>query len=83
MIYTVVWTPSALNQLADLWNQASDRQAVTDAADGIDRELRVDAHLRGAPYDHRRYLHISPLVVLYRVDPDDRMVRVIQVRRLP
>lgn len=43
MIYTVVWVPSAITNLARLWIQAADQQAVSDSADRIDAELRVDA----------------------------------------
>jgi hypothetical protein len=34
MKYTVVWLPPALNRLADIWNRAGDRQAVSRAATG-------------------------------------------------
>jgi hypothetical protein len=37
MIYTVVWTKPALSLLADAWSAATDRQAVTDASNWIDR----------------------------------------------
>jgi hypothetical protein len=29
MIYTVVWVPNAIDQLADHYNRATDRQAIT------------------------------------------------------
>jgi hypothetical protein len=38
---------SALDDLAELWMRASDRQAVTNAADIIDAELRVDPDKKG------------------------------------
>jgi len=41
MIFTVVWRPEAERALADLWNRAEDRQAITDAADTIDALLRT------------------------------------------
>jgi hypothetical protein len=43
MKYTVVWLLQAENELADIWNNASDRQAVADAADRIDWHLSRDA----------------------------------------
>ena len=82
MIYTVAWTRTAQNTLADIWNRASDRQAVTDAADEIDRELRIDADRKGRPFQgQRRLLHVPPLAVVFVVNPGDCMVTVLQVRR--
>jgi hypothetical protein len=34
--YFVNWVPTALNKLADLYNNAPDRKAITDAANRID-----------------------------------------------
>ncbi len=42
MKYTVVWLPSALTMLAELWNDGPDRAAITQAANRIDRNLLVD-----------------------------------------
>lgn len=83
MNYTVTWTPSAQDQLAAIWLAASDRQAVTNAANAIDQELRTDAHLKGTPYGTRRLFDVPPLVVSYRVDPGDCMVTVELVVRIP
>ncbi len=46
----------------------------------MDRELRIDADKKGAPFGPFRILEDDPLSVLYTVDPGDCMVRVIQVR---
>jgi len=84
MRYTVVWLPSAQNVLADIWNQASDRQAVADAANGIDVALGADAHQKGRPFrGQRRTLRISPLGVVFTADPGDCMATVLKVRRVP
>jgi hypothetical protein len=40
MRFTVIWTGAAQNELALIWTQALDRQAVADAANRIDRLLR-------------------------------------------
>jgi hypothetical protein len=81
MRYTVIWVPSAQAQLADLWVQAPDRQPVTDAVDRIDKALRDDPETKAMPWG-RFYTFIEdPLVVLLEIDPGDRVVRVIQVRR--
>lgn len=45
--YTVVWVEGAERELANLWLDATDRRAVTDAADEIDRALARDATTKG------------------------------------
>lgn len=83
MRYTVVWSDPALAQLADLWTNAPDRQAVTEAANAIDRELARDPAAKGSPAQEGfRTLDIPPLHSLYAVDEPDRIVRVVLVRRL-
>jgi hypothetical protein len=42
MSFAVVWRPSAELQLADLWTTATDRNAVTAAANRIDADLACD-----------------------------------------
>ena len=81
MIYTVVWENSAENTLADIWNNAFDRDAVTDASNQIDRELRVDAERKGTDLQNRRLFVVPPLAVVFVVDSGDCMVRVLNVRR--
>ena len=39
MKWTVVYRPDAANELAAIWLNAADRQAVTDAANSIDEQL--------------------------------------------
>ena len=83
MRYMVTWLPSATNALADIWNNASDRKAVTQAADRIERELQYDAHLKGQPYHGiRRILTDAPLTVVFTPYPDDCRVFVALVRRV-
>ena len=45
MNYSVVWKPSAKDELADIWLGAVDRNAVTQAAHAIDVVLRLDPKL--------------------------------------
>jgi hypothetical protein len=45
--YTVVWREDVQNDLASLWLNSPIRQQITAAADGIDTELLIDAHLKG------------------------------------
>jgi hypothetical protein len=66
MRYTVTWRRAALNQLAIIWMNALDRQAVTDAADALDALLRIDAHLVGESRSgNTRVLAETPLVVCF------------------
>jgi hypothetical protein len=83
MKYTVVWSDAAIARLADLYNRASDRQAVRTASDQIDLELKYSAHRKGIPVgDAGRVLRIPPLAVRFAVDPGDCMARVFQVARI-
>jgi hypothetical protein len=79
--YSVVWLPRAEAQLASLWINAPDQQAVTDASDHIDLQLALDADHLGIPRGIYRTYIVDPLAVLFHVDPGDCMVRIIQVRR--
>jgi hypothetical protein len=81
MRWTVVYLPDAEAQLADVWNRASDRQAVADASDRLDRLLRDDPTRGAKPLGPFYVLVDDPLAVLLHISPDDRMVRVLQVRR--
>jgi hypothetical protein len=76
MRFTVVWSPVALGQLADAWVQATDRDAVTRAADEIDRTLRTDPDQQGLEFYGDRLLEILPLRAVFTVHPDDMLARV-------
>ncbi len=80
MIYTVIWIPSAEARLTTLWNDAIDQQAVADASDRIDVELRIDPERKGIPFRDRWIYTDDPLAVLYEVNPGDRKVMVIAVK---
>jgi hypothetical protein len=81
-VYTVVWLPDPLDRLAEIWMQAADRQAVRAAADRIDQRLRVDPDHQGVQLRGKWYLIERPLAIQYVVRPDDRLVEVVQVRRV-
>ena len=56
---------------------------MTQAADSIDRLLRYDPLLRGETYSRTtRSLVVPPLLVMYRVYEDDRLVRILAVDEL-
>jgi hypothetical protein len=79
--YTVVWSPQAEGRLAQLWTDAANRQAVSDAANAIDAQLAVDPLTKGNPLkEGLRTLDIPPLRVLFEVHELDRLVRVVLVR---
>jgi hypothetical protein len=80
MNYTVVWKPKPLQKLADIWNNASDRTAVTRAANQIDLQLKRDPLRAGeARSGLFRVLIESPLVIHFRVSEADRLVEVVRV----
>lgn len=81
MRYTVTWDHGAEEELAQIWMDALDRQAVTDAAYRIDRRLRSGSADLGWPYEGNRVLFDEPLAVTFVVSPDDCLVKVLQVRR--
>jgi hypothetical protein len=76
MRYTVIWSPETESGLASIWMRASDQQAVSDAANSIDRQLRNSPEKLGADLGGGdRYLECSPLVVIFSIEPDDCRVR--------
>jgi plasmid stabilization system protein ParE len=82
MTFTVIWRPSAEQKLAEIWTEADDRQAVTDAADAIDVFLRTGPIEVGeSRVANIRILTVSPLSVYYDVHEDDRLVAVWAVWR--
>jgi hypothetical protein len=79
MRYTVAWEDPALDQLATIWTQAADRQAVRDAADQVDRELAYSPETKGTDFYGDRLIVIGPLQVVFKVDTARREVTVLQV----
>lgn len=82
--FTVTWDDEAINDLADIWMQATDPAAVTTASDIVDRTLRLDADCQGKEVQEGlRYLIVSPLRVLFEVWPEDRHAKVLRVLKQP
>ena len=80
--YTVTWVGSAQQYLAQLYLDAQDPQAVTDAAHVIDLLLAKDPIAKGTHVQEGLYsLDVAPLRVLYSVSEPDRLVQVASVRR--
>jgi len=77
MNYTVVWLPSAEDDLAILWAQADDRSAVSTVANAMDEALRRDPLSLGeSRSENSRILIDPPLALLYDVVEEDRRVTV-------
>jgi plasmid stabilization system protein ParE len=78
--YTVLWRPSAEQNLAEIWTKAVDRGAVARAADSIDRLLAQDPVSQGeSRAGNTRVLLVEPLGVYFDVEADDRRVWVFDV----
>ena len=82
MKFTVLWSPTAEAELARLWNTASDRAAVTAAANQIDELLRNSAEDQGESRAGAwRILFVDPLVVCFDVKRLDQTVLVWAIGR--
>lgn len=79
MRYTVTWLPSALKELANIWNNAPNRGAVSAAANRIDQALSVDAETKAVPFYGDWLMVDPPLAVVFRIDRGDCKVQVTQV----
>ena len=80
MSYTVVWTPTAEQDLAAIWMKVQDREAINSASNTIDALLQHDPESRGeSRYDSVRVMFVPPLGVDFDVSEDDRFVYVLTV----
>lgn len=78
--YTVVWHDDALNQLAQLWVNAQNRESVTLAVSAADQHLANDAASKGIAVEGGlRQVVVPPLRLLFSVSDSDRMVKVLDV----
>lgn len=82
MQVTVTWDTPAQDELARVWLGASDRAAVSNAANAIDASLRANPETKGQEFLSGRLLVESPLAVTYSVDTENWQVRVHQVWHL-
>lgn len=81
--YTVVWVRSARDELAELWLNAPNRNAVTTAARDVDQQLAQDASIQGVELSEGlRSLFVAPLNAIFSVREDDRIVEVLRVRSI-
>jgi hypothetical protein len=82
MNFTVVYLPSAQDELMELWMTAPDRAEVSRAANRIDQLLRKRPLESSQPFGERRVMFEKPLAVMFSVSIDDCLVTVAQVDRL-
>ena len=81
--YTVVWVKDSQGELADIWLNAPDRNAVTAATEAVDRQLSIDAPDKGIELSEvLRAFFAPPLRVLFAVNEGDRLVEVLCVKSL-
>ena len=79
-MFSVRWRRTARNMLADIWVNATNRNAVTAATSQIDHQLARDPDNVGESRPKgRRVLLVPPLGVIYRVNTQTRVVTVIRV----
>ena len=94
MRFTVIWSKQALHELGELWlnTPESERQALTDRVNWVDRDLQENAHQKGALIPGLAPLRVRtppefyepPTVcLLFEVSEADRKVQVIQLRTVP
>ncbi|HMT21693.1 MAG TPA: hypothetical protein PKE20_10695 [Promineifilum sp.] len=79
MRFTVVWNPTAIDELGEIWLSATNRDDVSLDADTIDRHLADDAQLKGRALEMDRLLVLSTLAVKFNVSEADRLVRILQI----
>ncbi len=80
MKFTVVWIPTAKNELATLWINAKNRNRIRLAADKIDSLLKWDPDSLGeSRREGVRILLVPPLAVEFEVHEEDCIVNVIAV----
>ncbi len=79
MPWIVDWDEAPLDELARLWMQAPDPQAITDAANEVDRQLAITPETKGVEFYGDRLLVVPPLHVVFQVDSDIRKVKVLHI----
>jgi len=83
MSHTVVWLPAAEKELAALWLDAPDRDAITNAANSIDQSLERNPEAEGESRPSgRRIMFLPPLGAVFKILPSDRLVIVMRVWRI-
>jgi hypothetical protein len=83
MSYLVRWKPAAERQLARIWTDATDKAAVTRAADAFDATIqRAPLNVGESRPGRSRIAYNTPLGFLFDVYPESGEVEVISVWRI-
>ena len=80
-MFTVTWTQSASDQLAEIWLKADSplRGEITNYVQLLDRHLRANADRLGESRELRvRILTDTPLGIEFQVSEPDRLVTVVR-----
>ena len=83
-MFSVRWTASALNELAAIWTDAelTERRSITAATDRIDLLLSSHPENEGeSRTGARRITFVPPLVVVFSLKSQQRVVRILHVWR--
>ena len=85
-MYGVEWSPEALDELAVLWVEASPdiRRVINTAVEQLDHDLQLYPFLQSESRgedDERRVQFCYPLAIRFKVNSQERNVRVSHVRR--
>ncbi|HEX5106713.1 MAG TPA: type II toxin-antitoxin system RelE/ParE family toxin [Pirellulaceae bacterium] len=83
MKYTVIWKPSALDRLTEIWLAAEDKDGVSRAVTKIDQFLGQQSAAGESYFEGTRLIVAPPLVVVYEVDHGDRRATVSRVAYRP
>jgi plasmid stabilization system protein ParE len=82
MKYQVIWTRHAEGELAQIWLDAIDRNAIANSARQIDAALARDPLSCGESRAHdKRIFFAGPLVVEFRTSDPDAQVHILSVRK--
>lgn len=82
MRYRVRWSRAAEDELTRIWLRATNRAAITAAAQSIDARLAANASNEGESRPHGlRIIFASPLAATYRVNTNTGEVYVANVWR--
>ena len=77
MRFTVIWSQAAINDLATIWMQVTDRNAITQASREIDRMITNDPQYVGESRPgNERVAFADPLGFRFEVVVDDLRVTV-------
>ena len=79
--FTVTYTQSALDDLANLWLGSHKQQEIADAANEVDRLLAENQHAQGIEmHEGMMQFYVGDFVVQFSIEDADRTVTVWSAR---